>query len=348
VQSSYARVALSIVASSLSTNNFSTMLQKLSDIEDEVSLIVTVLNEEEYVGQMLDSYLFQSYKDLEIIVVNDGSTDGTRAILERYANEYENIKVVNFDVNQGKVQAQNAGFKISRGKYIAISGGDDFACYSRIKTQVKYLINHNLNFVASNLYMVDSKNHCLAGNPIFYTSEPSIYTIEQIMFGRGYPGGTILFSRDLAEKIYPMPSNLPYEDLWFNFIAVVHGKTGYIHEPLGFYRQTGKNSFGLFKSQPYKQFKKKYCHLNGRILIYIEEMKKYLIEYQMWDTSLQSSYIYSKNRLELASGCKSGSHITKYLNFITSNNIHLRMADYFLLIPELKIFLLYISRLLRR
>lgn len=326
----------------------SNSISRLENMGDMISLIVTVFNEEHYIEQMLDSYLSQSYSNLEIIIVNDGSTDNTKNIVDSYENLHSNIKVISFPINRGKVEAQNAGFKISTGKYIAISGGDDFACYSRIKTQLDYLKGHNLDFVSSNLYMIDSDNNCLINNPIFYHTPPTPYTLEQVLLGRGYPGGTIFFSRDLAEKIYPIPSHLPYEDLWFNFIAVIHGKIGYIHEPLGFYRQTGKNSFGLFGSQPYNKFKEKYYYLNRRVLIYLEEMRKYLIESHIWDSAIESYFNYSKQKFELTSGDTTyTSHIGKYINFMFSKKQHLQLTDYLLLIPQAKIFLLYAIRIMK-
>ncbi len=261
-----------------------------------VSVIITAFNEERFIKQTIDSYLCQSYKNLEIIVVNDGSTDNTANILNSYAAIHPNLKVIHFQENRGKVIAQNAGFEQTQGEYIAISGGDDFGCYSRIKSQVDYIKKTQADFVFSNLYIIDENNHCLEYRPVFFHSYPRIcQDVKDAILGWSVPGGTVLFTRNLAKNIYPIPVNLPYEDRWFSFIASIYGKIDYIHEPLGFYRQSKNNSYGLIKYQPYSDFRKKYIYIQNRELSYLKEIKKYLIDNKMWNSELETAYYYSQN-----------------------------------------------------
>lgn len=261
-----------------------------------VSVIITAFNEEHFIKQTIDSYLCQSYKNLEIIVVNDGSTDNTANILNSYAVIYPNLKVIHFQENRGKVIAQNAAFVQTQGEYIAISGGDDFGCYSRIKSQVDYIKKTQTDFVFSNLYIIDEKNHCLEYKPVFFDRYPPIaQDVKDAILGWGVPGGTLLFTRNLAKNIYPIPVNLLYEDRWFSFIASIYGKIGYIHEPLGFYRQSNNNSYGLIKYQPYSNFREKYIYIYNREVINLKEIKKYLIDHKMWNSELEAAYYYRQN-----------------------------------------------------
>lgn len=90
-----------------------------------ISIIVPVYNEEKYLPQCLDSLVNQTYQDLEIICVNDGSTDGSLAILEQYAAKDNRIKVVSQE-NQGLSGARNAGITEVKGEWMMFVDSDDW------------------------------------------------------------------------------------------------------------------------------------------------------------------------------------------------------------------------------
>lgn len=90
-----------------------------------ISVIIACYNIAEYIGRCLDSVLAQTYENLEIIVVDDGSTDDSGAICDKYATDDSRIKVIHKE-NQGLGPARNSGMKIATGEYIAFVDGDDF------------------------------------------------------------------------------------------------------------------------------------------------------------------------------------------------------------------------------
>ncbi len=90
-----------------------------------ISVIVTAYNIEAYISRCLDSLLRQTWKNLEIIVVDDGSADTTPEICDRYAKEYAHIQVIH-QKNTGPSDARNAGVAIARGDYIGYVDGDDW------------------------------------------------------------------------------------------------------------------------------------------------------------------------------------------------------------------------------
>lgn len=104
-----------------------------------ISIIVPVYNIEKYLPKCLDSLLYQTLKNIEIICINDGSTDNSLKILEEYAARDKRIKVIN-QPNQGVSFARNNGINIAKGKYITFVDGDDWleldAC-KRIYTQIE-------------------------------------------------------------------------------------------------------------------------------------------------------------------------------------------------------------------
>ena len=94
-------------------------------LNDTVSIIVPIYNKEKYLEKCLDSILGQTYRDLEIILVDDGSTDNSLAICQRYAEKDPRIKIYH-KPNGGVSSARNLGLEKSTGKYISFVDPDDF------------------------------------------------------------------------------------------------------------------------------------------------------------------------------------------------------------------------------
>lgn len=89
------------------------------------SFIVPVYNTEKYLNKSLDSLVNQTFKDFEIIIVNDGSTDGSSKIITKYEKKHKNIKVIN-QANSGLSMARNNGVKKADGKYLIFIDSDDY------------------------------------------------------------------------------------------------------------------------------------------------------------------------------------------------------------------------------
>lgn len=93
----------------------------------KVSVIVPVYNVEKYLSQCLDTIVNQTLRDIEIICVDDSSTDGSLAILEKYANEDSRIKIVNnIHTGYGASSARKAGFDVAQGEYLSFLDSDDY------------------------------------------------------------------------------------------------------------------------------------------------------------------------------------------------------------------------------
>jgi len=101
----------------------------------KVSIIIPTYNQEQLVSQTVDSALAQVYPDFEVIVVDDGSTDNTRAVLARYGNKIRYI----FRENRGPAAARNTGFLASHGDYLLFLDGDDLIPPNKLERQVSFL-----------------------------------------------------------------------------------------------------------------------------------------------------------------------------------------------------------------
>ena len=90
-----------------------------------VSVIIPVYNLEKYLKQCLESVVSQTLKDIEILCVNDGSTDSSLEILEEYASRDTRIRIINQE-NHGAGNARNTGLNIAAGEYLYFLDGDDY------------------------------------------------------------------------------------------------------------------------------------------------------------------------------------------------------------------------------
>lgn len=131
----------------------------------KVSIIIPVYNGEKFIGEAIDSALNQTYKNLEIIVVNDGSTDNTSKVVKSYGK-----KIKYYEKENGGVStALNLGIEKMTGDYFSWLSHDDLYEPEKLETQINYLINHNLLgekvILYSNYYLID-KNGKLLNNCI--------------------------------------------------------------------------------------------------------------------------------------------------------------------------------------
>ena len=90
-----------------------------------VSVIVPIYNMESYIQQCLDSLIAQTYQDFELIIVDDGSTDQSGEICERYQSKFQNVNIIH-KKNEGLIIARIEGLRKAKGKYIAFVDADDW------------------------------------------------------------------------------------------------------------------------------------------------------------------------------------------------------------------------------
>ncbi|ETJ84818.1 glycosyltransferase family 2 protein, partial [Vibrio parahaemolyticus] len=110
----------------------------------------------------LDSVISQTYLDIEVICINDGSTDNTQAILEDFKKRDDRIRIINRE-NKGLVYSLNQGISISKGKYIARMDADDICLPKRFEMQVKFLeSNPSVGLVGTSYMYIDENDNQLS------------------------------------------------------------------------------------------------------------------------------------------------------------------------------------------
>lgn len=111
-----------------------------------VSVIVPAYNVEKYIARCLDSILTQTYTNLEVILIDDGSTDSTGRICDDYAHRDERVRVIH-QVNQGLAEVRNIGIREAKGKWIQFVDSDDWIDTETIETCLRYAHEYNADMV---------------------------------------------------------------------------------------------------------------------------------------------------------------------------------------------------------
>ena len=173
----------------------------------KVSVIVPVYNVENYLEKCLESLVRQTLKDIEIIVVNDGSTDNSLDIAKRYENKYSNILKVFSKKNGGLSDARNFGLKYAKGKYIAFVDSDDYVKDDMFLKMYNYAVKYDLDVVVSDtIIKTDSSEYVLKSNLNYSSATLNNYVIA-------YPMACIRMIRKDVLKDFEFKKGIFYEDL---------------------------------------------------------------------------------------------------------------------------------------
>ena len=118
---------------------------------EKVTIIMPVFNVENYVAKAIESVLNQTYKNIELIIIDDGSEDDTRNICNRYKNDYR-VKLVLKDKNTGVANSRNIGIDIADGSYIVFVDGDDYVDNNMIEKYMRIIEKYKVDLVTAGIY----------------------------------------------------------------------------------------------------------------------------------------------------------------------------------------------------
>ena len=126
-----------------------------------VSVIIPIYNTEQYLKQCLDSIINQTFKDIEIICINDCSTDNSLQIIKEYQLKDERFVLIDLKQNNGQGYARNEGLKIAKGKYIVFVDSDDWVSNNYIEFLYTQIEKYNLDMVSAEAFFYDNNTNCL-------------------------------------------------------------------------------------------------------------------------------------------------------------------------------------------
>lgn len=132
-------------------------------IDNKVSVIIPVYNAEKYIEKTINSVLEQTYKDYEIILVDDCSKDNSREVIEQYVRDNENIVYFCLEENSGAAVARNKGLELAKGRYIAFLDSDDTWESSKLEKQILQMRNTGCAFSYTRYDLVNERNETIKG-----------------------------------------------------------------------------------------------------------------------------------------------------------------------------------------
>ena len=183
---------------------------------DKVSIIVPVYNVEDCLSYCVDSLRQQTYKNIEIILVDDGSTDSSGEICDQYAQEDERIKVLHID-NGGQSRARNIGVQASSSDWIMFLDSDDYYDLKAVEYLVALRDKYAVDLVVTSIVEVRNYQTELNTDDISLGNSEKLdrYTgLVRMFYGTSvgtHPGGK-LYKKEILLQ-YPYPEGMIYEDL---------------------------------------------------------------------------------------------------------------------------------------
>ena len=194
-----------------------------------VSVIIPTYNRERFIADALTSVVDQTYRNTEIIVVDDGSTDDTEKEVHRFHSSRLHYK---FQPNAGVSAALNTGLQMAQGHYIARLDSDDMFLPQKLERQVeKMKQDPDIGMIYTQAYNISNEGRVLGIYPQNHQlPEEPLKALRSSLFP---PSQSILFRSDCLKKIGEFDESLPIaEDYDFCIRMAAHYRLGYIDEPL--------------------------------------------------------------------------------------------------------------------
>lgn len=204
----------------------------------KVSVVIPTYNHARYVTWAVESVLRQKYPNLEIIVVDDGSTDDTAQRLQPYQNRINYI----YKSNGGTPNALNHGLQRATGEYICWLSADDMFLKGKLEKQVQLMeANPQVGFCYTSFIVIDENGlKKYAADSEFYPARQEL--VVNLLRGCFINGSSVMMRRTALERVGYFDEGLPQAhdyELWFRFLR--HFPAGFIREPLIAYRWHGEN-----------------------------------------------------------------------------------------------------------
>lgn len=209
---------------------------------ETVSVVIPVHNHEQFIGETIESVISQSYPHIQIVVIDDGSTDGTRNVLEMYKDKI----IVNRQMNAGVVAARNSGIQKATGEYVCILDCDDLFLPQKVELQISLFKNRpDVGLVHTGASVVRPGSR---GWEVWYNQTPIEYSskeqyIQALIRSNIIVCSTVMVKRELFSQVGLFDDNYRYNgedyDMWLRLLTCCN--FGCIPQVLLNYRWHGTN-----------------------------------------------------------------------------------------------------------
>ncbi|WP_259068343.1 glycosyltransferase family 2 protein [Mucilaginibacter sp. X4EP1] len=211
-----------------------------------VSIALCTYNGAEYLADQLDTLVNQTYKAIEIIIVDDCSTDETISVINNYASHYSQIKVFQNETNLGFTGNFEKAVKLCKGEYIALCDQDDLWDLRKVELQVSNIkdnifIYHDSEFIHEDGSAMGKKVSDIMN--LYRGGEPEVF-----LFFNCVSGHSILMKRELLADALPLKPGY-FHDWWLAYVATNVGTIDFIPQCLVKYRQHDSSDTNILRQQ---------------------------------------------------------------------------------------------------
>lgn len=267
-------------------------------MDELISIIIPIYNTEKYLEKCLTSVVNQTYKNLEILLIDDDSPDDSLKIGKQWAKKDKRIKVYH-KCNEGVSEARNYGIKEAKGKYICFVDSDDYIEYTMIEKLYQKIKDDVADICSCNFYIV--RNNIKVLNKRKFEKD----ILRDAFKGNGYVCNKI-YKKSIIQNVKFNKQIKIYEDLLFNINIVYNSnspvKYSYINEPLYYYEQRNGSAMN---STDYKRNIYSFEALEKIISLLKAMNNNYYINYEC---------NYIGNILKLSKERKQFEQLKKYIN----------------------------------
>lgn len=269
-----------------------------------VSIAVCTFNGDKFLHQQLESLINQTYKNIEIVIVDDCSTDNTKQILSSFSNTNEQIRCIYNENNLGFTKNFEKAMKLCRGEYIAICDQDDIWDIKKIEILINNIGDHGLIFHDS--LLIDKYGKSINGLKLsdktkIYDGNGNLY----FLVNNCVSGHACLFTKEVLQFAMPFDHRF-FHDWWLAFVASSIGTIKYLPYTLVQYRQHNDNITDILNKKAFKagQPGNKYITYN---IAWIE----YASRFKFLKNSMEINYIH--NTLKRYDNGKKGVNFLYFL-----------------------------------
>ena len=265
-------------------------------MDKKISIVVPVYNGEEYISKCLDSLINQSYKNIEIIIINDGSNDNTEKICNKYKEIDSRIKVISIE-NGGVSKARNIGIENATGQFLMFCDSDDYVA----KDWCKLLLE---NYKENNLILCDYYN--VIDNEVkeFDYERPKVNNVinkadflKLRLYGINAPWNKIFYLDIIKNNNIRFDENISLgEDLRFNieYLDVISGNIILLKKRLYYYTLSRKD---CLTNKIYKDYEKLCINQYHFIRMYMEKFRT--INSEVWKIFYNSIFVELVNSFNM-------------------------------------------------
>lgn len=245
----------------------------------KLSIIIPAYNAEKYLERCLESIVMQTYENIEIVVVNDGSKDQTAAILNVYAQKYPNKVVAIHQENKGVSEARNAGLKKASGTYIGFLDSDDYVKTNMYEKLMEKAIEGDFDIVACDTNAIYPDK-----TVVIESSIQDHQSVNKLLIDAYTVLWNKVYKKEVLEDISFKP-NVWYEDnLYLYQVYTKVKKVGAVHEALHYYVQNEGSITYTYNDKLYNVIENmdeiiRYYKTNGYYETYKEELEYSYVRY---------------------------------------------------------------------